>query len=55
MVQKERVAQGQCPVRRPVFLRTHGCMRGEIEIHDNISDDLKHGMFKKSGTHPCLS
>jgi len=52
MVQKERVAQGQCPVRRPVFLRTHGCMRGEIEIHDSISDDLKHGMFEQSGTHP---
>lgn len=52
MVQKKRVKQGQCPVRRPVFLRTHGIIRGEIEIQDNICADLKQGMFAQSGCHP---
>lgn len=52
MVQKKRVAAGQCPVRRPVFLRTHGIMKGEIEIHEKVSDDLKQGMFAHAGKHP---
>ena len=52
MVQKKRVEEGQCPVRRPVFLRTHGIMKGSIDIHSNISEDLKQGMFAQSGEHP---
>lgn len=51
MVQKKRVALGQCPVRRPVFLRTHGIMKGEIEINDKISAALKQGMFAQPGKH----
>ncbi len=52
MVQKKRVALGQCPVRRPVFLRTHGIMHGEIEIEKDIPDSLRQGIFADSGKHP---
>lgn len=52
MVQKKRVAQGQCPVRRPVFLRTHGIIRGEMDIMKDIPESLKQGMFADSGKHP---
>lgn len=52
MVQKKRVEQGQCPVRRPVFLRTHGIIKGSMMIEDKISSDLKQGMFAKGGKHP---
>lgn len=52
LVQKKRVAQGQCPVRRPVFLRTHGIMKGTFTVLDGLPKDLKQGMFKKSGEFP---
>ncbi|MCB1813966.1 MAG: catalase, partial [Candidatus Competibacteraceae bacterium] len=53
MVQKRRVEeQGQCPARRPVFLRTHGIIRGHIEILDDIPADYKQGMFACTGQHP---
>lgn len=52
VVQIKRVQQGQCPVRRPVFLRTHGILKGELTIFDNLPESLRHGMFAKAGTHP---
>lgn len=53
LVQKKRVEeQGQCPARRPVFLRTHGIIKGKLTILDTIPDDLKAGMFATAGTHP---
>ncbi len=52
MVQKERVKKGQCPARRPVFLCTHGIIKGTIEIEKNIPDSYKQGIFSHSGSHP---
>lgn len=52
MVQKARVAAGQCPVRRPVFLRTHGIMKGTLTIEENLPEAYKKGMFANSGKHP---
>ncbi len=52
MVQKGRVAKGQCPARRPVFLRTHGAIKGSINIFDDIPPELKQGIFANSGEHP---
>jgi hypothetical protein len=52
LVQEKRVKQGQCPVRRPVFLRTHGIMKGNFVIHENLPKEFRHGMFKKSGAFP---
>lgn len=53
LVQRKRVEEGQCPVKRPVFLRTHGIIRGTFTILDSIPEDLRHGMFAKPGTHPA--
>lgn len=52
LVQKKRVEKGQCPVRRPVFLRTHGIMKGTLTILDDLPKDFRHGMFKESGDFP---
>ncbi|WP_425073366.1 LodA/GoxA family CTQ-dependent oxidase [Sagittula sp. S175] len=54
MTGKRRVeTQGQCPARRPVFLRTHGVLKGEITFDKAIPEDLRHGMFANPGAkHP---
>lgn len=54
LVQKRRVEeQGQCPARRPVFLRTHGIMRGEITFREDMPEELRHGIFAQAGAvHP---
>ncbi|WP_452598080.1 LodA/GoxA family CTQ-dependent oxidase [Pontimicrobium sp. MEBiC01747] len=55
MTQERRVVmEGQCPARRPVFLRTHGIIEGEINIleNDKICNSYKHGIFKNPSKHP---
>lgn len=52
MVQKKRVEQGQCPVRRPVFLRTHGILKGNITILEDIPESYRQGIFSHAGKHP---
>ena len=53
MVQKRRVEiSGQCPARRPVFLRTHGIIKGEMTIEADLPEDYRQGMFAESGEHP---
>ena len=51
MTQKRRVEEGgQCPARRPVFLRTHGIMKGTIAFLDSIPEAYRHGLFDNAGT-----
>ncbi len=55
MTQERRVVlEGQCPARRPVFLRTHGIIEGEINIleNDKITKDYRQGIFEKPSKHP---
>ncbi|MFA0964550.1 LodA/GoxA family CTQ-dependent oxidase [Roseivirga sp. BDSF3-8] len=52
MVQKKRVALGQCPVRRPVFLRTHGIIKGTMNVLNDIPAELRQGMWAEGGEHP---
>jgi len=53
MTAKRRVLGGQCPARRPVFLRTHGIIVGEITFDADTPADLRHGLFANPGaTHP---
>lgn len=53
MTAKRRVAEGQCPARRPVFLRTHGIMHGTLTFDANIPGEMQHGLFANPGsTHP---
>ena len=49
MVQMGRIEQGQCPARRPVFLRLHGVAHGHLKICSNLSSDLQVGLFSEPG------
>lgn len=45
VTQKTRMLAGQCPVRRAVFLKQHGCAYGELVVRPDIPDDLRVGVF----------
>jgi hypothetical protein len=48
MVQAGRIAKGQCPAMRPVFLKPHGVVRGTFRMLPNLPDNLKVGLFAGS-------
>ena len=48
MVQQGRIAKGQCPAMRPVFLKPHGVVYGMFRIVPNLAEDLKIGIFAGS-------
>src|SRR5215470_6181612 len=52
MVQAGRVAQGQCPALRPVFLKPHGVAHGVFRVRPDLPDDLKVGLFT-GGAYPA--
>lgn len=45
MVQKGRIQAGQCPARRPVFLKPHAVAHGTFRINDDIPEVFKVGLF----------
>ena len=45
MVQAGRIAKGQCPALRPVFLKPHGVVNGMFRIRPDLPDDLRIGLF----------
>jgi L-Lysine epsilon oxidase N-terminal/L-lysine epsilon oxidase C-terminal domain len=45
MVQSGRIAKGQCPALRPVFLKPHGVARGVFRVRPDLPADLKTGLF----------
>jgi hypothetical protein len=45
MVQAGRIAKGQCPALRPVFLKPHGVAHGGFRIRPDLPKDLKVGLF----------
>ena len=45
MVQGGRIAKGQCPALRPVFLKPHGVAHGTFRIRPDLPDDLQVGLF----------
>jgi len=45
MVQAGRIAKGQCPAQRPVFLKPHGVARGKFRILPDLPENLKVGLF----------
>lgn len=50
MTQKRRVeVGGQCPARRPVFLRTHGILEGSITFASSLPEAYRHGLFDNAG------
>lgn len=45
VTQKTRMLAGQRPVRRPVFLKLHGCAHGELVVRSDLAEDLRVGVF----------
>jgi len=45
MVQGGRIARGQCPALRPVFLKPHGVAHGSFRVRPDLPSDLKVGLF----------
>jgi hypothetical protein len=47
MVQTGRIERGQCPARRPVFLRLHGIAHGRLEIVPHLPERARVGLFRE--------
>jgi hypothetical protein len=45
VVQRGRMARGQCPVQRPVFLKAHGVARATLSILRDLPEGLRIGVF----------
>lgn len=53
MVQFSRIKRGQCPARRPVFLRLHGVAHGRFEVAPGLPSDLCIGLFGQRSSYPA--
>lgn len=54
MVQAKRIAKGQCPAMRPVFLKPHGVAEAQFIIRDDLNEKLQIGLFSNlSKIHPA--
>jgi len=45
MVQGGRIRKGQCPARRPVFLKPHGVVRATFRLRPDLPANLRVGLF----------
>lgn len=45
IVEAGRIAAGQCPALRPVFLKPHGVVHGTFRIRPDLPADLRVGLF----------
>jgi hypothetical protein len=52
-VQRGRIEAGQCPARRPVFLRLHGVAHARFEIVDTLAQELQIGVFEPGKVYPA--
>lgn len=48
IVQGGRIAKGQCPALRPVFLKPHGVAHGSFRIRPDLPEELRVGLFAGS-------
>ena len=44
-VEAKRIAAGQCPALRPVFLKPHGVVHGVLRVLPDLPADLRVGLF----------
>jgi len=51
-VQRGRIDKGQCPAKRPVFLRLHGVAHGRLEVVPHLPEELRVGLFQPGACHP---
>ncbi|MFJ9751401.1 LodA/GoxA family CTQ-dependent oxidase [Streptomyces chartreusis] len=50
--QGERIARGQDPVERPVFLKPHGTARGTLTVRTDLPDELRVGFLESARQRP---
>lgn len=46
MVMGSRIASGQDPIQRPVFLKPHGVARGTFSVRPDLPEELRVGVFR---------
>lgn len=49
MVEAGRIAKGQCPAMRPVFLKPHGVAAARFEIRSDLPSQYRVGLFSEPG------
>lgn len=49
MVQAGRIAKGQCPALRPVFLKAHGVAGAQLIVRPDLPENLREGIFSEPG------
>lgn len=49
IVQQGRIDKGQCPAKRPVFLKAHGIAKAKFIIKQDLPEELQVGIFNKPG------
>ena len=49
MVQAGRIARGQCPAQRPVFLKPHGVAHGRLVVRPDLEPGLRVGILAGTG------
>ncbi|MFE5585343.1 LodA/GoxA family CTQ-dependent oxidase [Kitasatospora sp. NPDC056531] len=52
LTQGARMARGQDPVRRPVFLKPHGVARGTLTVAEDLPAELRVGFLEAARTRP---
>ncbi|MFF0416110.1 LodA/GoxA family CTQ-dependent oxidase [Kitasatospora sp. NPDC004745] len=52
MTQGVRMARGQDPVKRPVFLKPHGVARGVLTVADDLPAELRVGFLRAAHEQP---
>jgi hypothetical protein len=52
MVQAGRIAKGQCPALRPVFLKPHGVAHGVFRVRPDLPKELAVGLFPAANIRP---
>ncbi|WP_347906006.1 LodA/GoxA family CTQ-dependent oxidase [Pseudomonas purpurea] len=53
VVQRGRIEKGQCPAKRPVFLRLHGVAAGRLEVVPGLPEAYRVGIFSGPASYPA--
>src|SRR5580700_9088448 len=52
LTMRPRLARGQDPAKRPVFLKPHGTARGSFQVRAQLLAELKTGIFREPKEFP---
>lgn len=52
LAKKDQQKTSGCPIKRPVFSRLHGVLKGQITFDKQLPENLKVGLFSNQGSYP---